>query len=108
MEQTSGKSAFFRVAAIAGIACALIALVADLAYLHVETRRQARVICDQAEQIGALCEWAENACAQAAEEGKKPTVGLGRRIVEKFRAVGRKTVDAFHKVDDRMNPQAGK
>ena len=107
MEQTAGKSAFARIALIAGIACALIALVADLAYLHVEAHRQAQAICDQAEQMDALCEWVESACAQTAEEGKK-TDGLGRRIVEKIRAVGRKTVDAFHKVDDKMNPQSGK
>ena len=115
-EQTSVKSIFVRVMTIAGGACVLLALAADLAYLHAETRRQAQVIgdqaqviSDQAEQIDALCEWVESACAQAeAEEAEKPTEGFGRRIVEKFRAVGRKTVDAFHNVDDKMNPQAGK
>lgn len=107
MEQTTEKSAFARTAPIVGIACALIALVADLAYLHVETRRQAQVICEQAEQIDALCEWAENVCAQAAEDGKQAD-GFGRRIMKKFRAVGKKTVDAFHRIDDKMNPQAEK
>lgn len=94
---------------IACIVCACVALVADNVYLHVETRRQDRILQAQAEQIDGLCEWVEHASVQGKwNDGKNSVRDWGRRVAEKIRAAGRKTVSAFHKADDKLNPQVDK
>ena len=91
------------------VICAFAALLADNVYLHVETRRQERVLQAQAEQISGLCEWVEHASVQGKwNDGKNSVRDWGRRVAEKIRAAGRKTVSAFHKADDKLNPQVDK